>query len=486
MIFGLIIFLGFSLFLYLWSKKHGDWKVSSALIGGWAIKCLAACAFFYVYSEIYGKGKLSEDAGAYIEEAAILNTIYKDNPNDYYNLIFNKHDFETTIIHYFENIKISRIGPPAFLINDTRNQIKLISLISLLIGEEVFTLFAFFCLLSFIGLLVLWRSLVKKTSMNPIVVFLFLVLPISLLFWTSSPLKESTSLFGLQLLFAAYIENNKTLRWILVGAIGLIFTLLFKPYIFVILVLGWLVVQLYVKLFNEKKLSYAFTVVALIILASYYSLPKKVMYAVSDKQFDFVNVARGGVHMEGDTCYYFLEKKNRSKIEIRNSMVHVLIPVQVIAIEKGKIRREQFFTLYPNKEKLRFEYEQFGGSSFFKTKAIDRKWINLLLAIPQAISNTFLRPFPWTGFISIQNILLTLENLFYLFLFYQILRKKNQIINMKIKELIHILLVSSFLFAIVIGLTTPISGAIVRYRIPIHLFLLISFILTQKHHGRKT
>lgn len=486
MTIGLIIFFGFSIFLFLWSKKIGDWKISSVLFGGWAVKCLAACAFFYVYSEIYGKGKLSEDAGAYVEEAIILNSIYDDNANDYYNVIFNKYDFEKTITKYFVHVKISRIGPPAFLINDTRNQIKLISLISLIIGEDTFTLFAFFCILSFIGLLILWRTVIKKTSLNPVVVFLILILPISILFWTSSPLKESTSIFGLQLLIAAYLENKKTIQWLFLCALGLFFAILFKPYVFFIICTAYLIVKLYDKIFKEKKWSYGLTILGLVVIAAYFSLPKKVLYTISDKQFDFVNVARGGVHMEGDTCYYFLEKKNRNKIEIIDSMVILSKPLEMIAIEKGKIRREQMFTLHPGKENLRFEYEQFGGSSFFKTKAIDRQWGNLFFAVPEALFNTILRPFPWTDFFSLQNLILTLENLFYLFLLFKILKNKNKVISIRQKKLIEILLLSALFFAIVIGLTTPISGAIVRYRIPIHLFLLISFILTQKRHEQKT
>ena len=40
--------------------------------------------------------------------------------------------------------------------------------------------------------------------------------------------------------------------------------------------------------------------------------------------------------MEGDTCFYFLEKVNRNKIVIEDSMVTILEPVEMIAIEKGK------------------------------------------------------------------------------------------------------------------------------------------------------
>ncbi len=476
---AVLIFIFFLFFLFFWGRNNGSNKFVAFLLLGWMVKCSAAFGFFYMYSEVYGNGKLSEDAGAYVQEAKILNTIYADNPNDYFNVILNKHDFEQTITHYFKNVKISRIGPPSFLVNDTRNQIKFISLMSLVIGEDMVTVFTFFALISFIGLLVLWRSLRERTTMNPIWIFTLLLLPISLIFWTSGPLKETTSLFGLHILSAAILTKRKTTKWIVVGTVGLLFLWLFKPYLVVIATVSYILVYLAVKIIVKRKWSYGLTLVLFGTTLFYFSIPKKILYTVSDKQFDFVNVARGGVHMEGDTCFYFLEKTNRSKINIEDSIVNILEPVEMIAIEKGKIRREQKFKIYPNSEKLRFEYEQFGGSSFFKTKAIDRSWSNLILAVPEAIINTMLRPFIWTDFFSVQNTVLFIENLFFMILLIQIARKIKSISDRRIKQFIATLMVTSLLFSIIIGLTTPVSGAIIRYRIPIHLFILVSFILIQ-------
>lgn len=477
MIFAIFSFLGLVLFLFFWGRKIGNWKTVLFLQVGWLIKCLAAGAFFYVYSEIYGKGKLVEDAGAYIEEAKILNGLYHDDASAYFRVILNRGDFEHTIIERFKNVKISRIGPPSFLVNDTRNQIKFISLLSLVIGEDPLAIFSFFNLLSFIGLLVLWRVHIRKINLSSISIFAFLLLPISLLFWTSSPLKESTSLFGLSL-FLAFLISSKTRLWWIIGIVGLLFIWTFKPYLVVLLALSVVIWWVYQKTIQEKKWPYLTALAIIVGMSFYFSLPKQILFTISDKQFDFVNVARGGVHMEGDTCFYFLEKKNRSKISIQDSVVEVLSPVRMIAIEKGKIRREQYFTLYPSAEKLRFEYEQLGGSSYFETRPINRKWSNLFLSIPESLFNVAFRPFPWTHFFSFQNSILFLENLFFLFLLFEIGRKRKQINSQYRTQLIPIFLICSLLLALIIGWTTPISGAIVRYRIPIHLFILISYLMT--------
>ncbi len=481
MLVGIVIFMAMLLFLYLWGKKIGDFKLILTLWSGWVIKCLAAFSFFYVYSEIYGDGELAEDAGAYYQEAKILNTIYHDNPSAYTDVIFNRNDYENTIYQYFKNVKYSRIGPNANFINDTRNQIKFISLLTLVIGEDVMAVFSFFTLLSFLGLLVLWHVVSLNTSLNKLTVFTLLLLPISLLFWTTNPLKESTSFFGYMLFLAFWLNKNKSSLWYGIGLMGFVFALLFKPYLFPFLFVASLLVYFFKKIFRDKKWSYSFTLLIFFAFLVYFDLPNKTLHSLSDKQFDFVNVARGGVHVKGDTCYYFIEKENRNLIHIDNSIVHLKTPTAVLANRNGKIRQEKRILLQPQAEQLSLEYEQIGGASYFDIQPLNRSWVNFFLSLPQALINGFFRPFPWTNFLSLGNILFSIENIFFTLLLFITLHRIG-FNRERIRTQVAILLLSAFMLTLVIGFTTPISGAIVRYRVPVHLFILISYLLTFSKH----
>ena len=76
MVTAIIIFLGMMLFLLLWGKKNTSGKTTLVLAEGWIVKCFGASTFFYVYAEVYAKGKLAENSGANIQEAKILNSVH--------------------------------------------------------------------------------------------------------------------------------------------------------------------------------------------------------------------------------------------------------------------------------------------------------------------------------------------------------------------------------------------------------------------------
>ena len=87
-----------------------------------------------------------------------------------------------------------------------------------------------------------------------------------------------------------------------------------------------------------------------------------------------------------------------------------------------------------------------------------------------------MRPYPWDNgnklkyFAFLQNLALLL------LLFYAIYNKKTLLD--KEKWLLFILTTTSIFILLLIGWTTPIFGAAVRYKVPVDLFILIiSFIL---------
>ncbi len=481
MVIAFIIIVGTFLSLFLLGRKKKNSKLSYVLPIAWAIKCFAAGVFFYVYSEVYGQGKLSQDAGAYIQEAKILNTIYHDDQNAYYNIIFNRFDFEKTIYTYYKEVQYSRIGPKTEYVNETRNQIKFISLITLVIGEDLFAIFAFFALLSFLGLLVLWHALESRTRFSSIFILAMLILPLSLLFWTSNPLKESTAIFGLELLVAFWLIKDKSLFWYSIGIVGFVFALSFKSHFLILTVPVVLSVYFYRKIILEKKLSYTLSLGFLFALSIFFDLPKRAVNALSDKQFDFINVARGGTHLYGDTCFYFVDKELSNQLVIHQTTVQLNRPITALANKEGKIRQETEVLLNPGAERLQLAYKQEGGASYFEIKSINRSWKNLFLSMPQAFVNGFFRPFPWTNFISIPNLLLFIESLFYAFLVYRTLQHVGS--NREfIRTTVGVLLLTSLIFTLIIGYTTPISGAIVRYRIPVQLFIVISYLITHSKY----
>ncbi len=99
--------------------------------------------------------------------------------------------------------------------------------------------------------------------------------------------------------------------------------------------------------------------------------------------------------------------------------------------------------------------------------------LSIIKNIPNALINTLIRPFPWECkspfvWLSLLENIIILSLIIMTFLF----RKKNN----SNYNIIYFCLIFSFSLLILIGLTTPVFGAIVRYKIPAILFLLIGLI----------
>ena len=107
---------------------------------------------------------------------------------------------------------------------------------------------------------------------------------------------------------------------------------------------------------------------------------------------------------------------------------------------------------------------------------INDSFIQLVKNIPEALVNTWLRPAPWDkgGWLK-YPAMFELWILFAL-LFYSLRNKR--ILSPKLKGITWSFLIFALTLSIVIGLVTPVFGAINRYRIPsIFVMVLISMII---------
>jgi hypothetical protein len=115
------------------------------------------------------------------------------------------------------------------------------------------------------------------------------------------------------------------------------------------------------------------------------------------------------------------------------------------------------------------------SKNFIDFQKLENNLGAFILASPKAILNTTFKPFLWESnnslaiLSSIENVLLLLIPLALIFY--------TRKINSTQKFWIYGLLSFVMLLFIIIGLTVPISGAIVRYKMPLIPFILVLFLL---------
>jgi hypothetical protein len=479
---AIILFFLFTLFISWIGKKIGDKKTSIYLLSGWLVKCFAGMLFIYAYTYYYGNGKLVEDSGAYITEAKKLADIKSKKSSDFYSILFNSENSEDLIANYFKDEPRSRISRTKTGINDTRNHIKTIAVLMLIVGQDKTAIFLIYFFLSFLGFAILWLSIKNKVGISDFWTFSLILLTPSLLFWTSSNLKEAPFMAGLCLVLAFFFSNRIKLKiWFLL--IGVILLTLFKPVLLVVIFTPWLLITFIQKIVLEKKWLFGFPLIIMASLLFIFSIPKKSLKTISDQQFDFINLARGGIQVKGDTSFYFISSANEKNILIKDSIVIIEKSTPAISNLFGKIRNEQNVTLKPNSEQLELVLYQKEGGSYFEISPINNSWLSFLKAVPEAVFNSFFRPLPFDQKLSVLNLIFFLENLFFIFLIFLIFKNWKDTPK-PFYSLTLTCLISVFSLAILIGITTPASGALVRYRIPIQLLIIIVYLMTKLKHER--
>ncbi len=481
----LSIFLIYSLpLIYMVRNRTTRWE-KLMIIAGWGIKITIGAAFIYAYTHHYGKGKLSEDSGAYFHEAELLLNIKNNNSKDYYSILLNLKSSEELISKYFAGVPNSRFSRQSSGINDTRMHIKFISVLMSVVGTNHKVLFGIFFFLSYLGFVILWLKTKEQLKLNSLFAFCLLLLPPSLIFWTSSNLKEPLFILGLCLIAASFFNYQKRYSKKILLALGFILLLLFKPILVAILFTSWGVVLLFDRIIITKQWRYLYGLGLIITVLFIFSVPQKALKIISDKQFDFINVARGGIQVQGDSSFYYINTSEIENLKIIDSIVYIQSPIPALSNLFGKIRKEKKVILRPHHEKLKLVYFQAKGGSYFEINPIDNSFYNLFKSVPEAILNAFFRPFIWENEMDFYLAILFIENLFFfslllysLFVWKKV--KKNHL------NLFFVIILSILSLSILIGLTTPISGALIRYRIPIQLLIIILFLMTQfkKEHAK--
>ncbi len=444
---------------------------------GFVIKVAFGWYFIYVYSEIYGTGTLSADAGAFLEESKILNNVFYQSPKDYWRLLFGIGDQSQLTIQYLTETHHWDAGEQAIL-SDNRNILRIQSVIHFFsFGNESVHILVM-CFFSMIGSKQLYLGVIRKTELNKNATFFILLLIPSLLFWSSGILKEPFMFLGFGLFIRGLFGNDSHYKkwWLIISGAFLLIS--FKPYVLFCLIPAILFYFIFKRLIKFKLIG-ALTILLITLTVPMFvfkSTTQKGMDLISRKQFDFINVARGGLHANNDSIFYFFRPDQINQLVFKEDSVKVVKPIDILILRHGSMDEpipikldssEKFYAIY-------FENTQSDG--YIPITLINGSFMQLIYNIPEALINVLFRPFfndpgSWLKHASSIELILI-----YCFLIYAIWNRRKLSINEK--GLIYSILIFIFLIALTIGWVTPVLGAIVRYRIPILLgFVTIGLIV---------
>lgn len=478
MTFVIILLLGIWI---LWRKSTEGLNFID-LVVGWGIKVFFGFVFIYIYTEYYGNGTLSSDINVFMWESEILKNVFHQNPSDYFKFLFGLED-QHMIEFYLSKTDHWSSGDMA-LINDAQNVIRINSLIYFFSKGNVFIHLFLFAFAFLLGTRELYLALRDRVLISNRYLWYSLLLLPSFAFWSGSILKEPLMLVGLFLVLRGLISSLsfKSRLWRII--LGSLLMLMFKPYVFFILLIVLLPYFLFKFLFRFNALKSIAATLLLVLISGLVFDGKRdaFVHFIWRKQFDFDNVSRGGLHAlaEADSCFYYFDVSQYKDIRfISNTHVILKKPMHAKKMKLGSLYPfENVYLKDTGKVWINY-YSTNRCGSYFEPTLIGGSFTQLIKNIPEALVNAALRPFPNDpgGSLKWFNILET----FLLFsgLIFSLIYFRNRR-NSLDWDMIWLMIWFSILLFLLIGWTTPVLGAIARYRIPAYLALFICSILAVK------
>ena len=493
MILAIIYFL---IFCFLVSKLtfFKDEHLSLKLIYGIIlIKVLGCFAYYWVYF-IYYPGSFQSDSTSTMLDAKVVYDALPDHPSDFFKIIFGFHtDFESDPLYetYFKNIgKWGRADITSeYFLNDNRTPIRIHAIIMLFSFGNYVVHALVMLILSFIGQFAFYKTFKSYFPKKELLLSAIIFLAPSVLFWTSGVLKEPIALcltglfsYSFSMLF---IKRQFKIKYVIVLVFTVLFFLILKPYILVLIGFPMILFAL-VKQFQIKKVA-LFYVVSLIVCVSIGVLGlklffnKNVIKTIVIRQNDFVNLSRGGIFFVNNENYLRLEYSDTSqyKRSVNNPELFTIKPHASLMYWQLKNIKD---TIYVNDNTDTSLYKLLGinapAGSAISMERLQYTFASFIEFIPKSFFIVLCKPFFYDSR-SVLEHMASLENLMFLLFFIVCFwfRKKNGI-DTNLLWLCIIVVLTSF---VLVGITTTVMGAIVRYKVPFIPYLLMIPLLYLDH-----
>ncbi|MBS1634977.1 MAG: hypothetical protein JST26_03575 [Bacteroidetes bacterium] len=455
------------------------------------VKCLGGFVYYWIYY-VYYPGTFMCDTKSTMHDASVIYSALPSHPGDYLKMLFGIHtEVETDSLYksYFHLMdKWHRREDFEFFLNDNRTMTRLNAFLMLFSFGQYPVHALCMVVISFAGQLLLYKTFrAFFENKLPFLLVVIFFAP-SLFFWTSGVLKEPITLFLMGLFLYCFFEiciwQRAFFRHYVFIGLAVAMFLVMKPYVFVLLLIPLLIYTVvYHRNIKRVGLFYAFSFFLLMGISwagLKFLMHKDVIATIVRRQNDFVNLSYGGRFM--------LNKEKYVRFEYADSNMLQKVSDTPLMYRFKPHARYMYWnldaindTVYVQDNTDTSLYQGLSiiapaGSGIYFER-LDYSVSSVLKMVPYAYRNLFLVPLfapgesPTELFASVENVLILLfialgcvfmawapekKNLFW-FLLYVVL--------------------SAFLL---IGLTTTVSGAIVRYKALFLPFLLMIPLLLMK------
>ena len=289
-----LVSLGLGLFLiHRWKvmriKGLSPWWISAAFL----LKVMIGVAVWFIYSQVYDIPRSEADVFKYFDDGLVLAEAYQESPLLFMELFTDQASSDQSL-KYQHRLNYWERSYDLIQINDNRSMIRVNALLAFISKGDYHVHSIVFNFIALLGLILLFKGLSGLYPFEPWVFIVCFVLPPSLLFWASAPLKEALVLLPMGMLLYSIkdIDRIGPQKWLLF--IAIVCSVFIKPYVGLAMLPGFLFLVFSARW--KGRLTLLFIMIHALILAGLYVsqfLPSLDVVAIlSVKQKDFFNVAQ--------------------------------------------------------------------------------------------------------------------------------------------------------------------------------------------------
>ena len=446
------------------------------------MKLLAVPVFYIFYNKVYG-GMEKFDAGLFYHDAKAVNHFATTDFLEYLKMMFGLQD-DSPGSYVYNNCLLQTENwdngrGKDFLYNDNRIVIRIHSALHFIAFDSYFSHALFSCFLSFTGIAFLYRSLKEFFIGKELPMLLLICFLPALWFYTGALLKEGLTVFFLGCIIyqlKKVIGGRRSLVNLLWLAFLVFISLLLKAYLLFFSVICF---ALFFTVWRSEKIKHKIIVFFSVLLFSALAVNlasiafknKSLVSAAFERQRVFADAAKGGL--------FLLDSVKFVRLEYDSTLVERV---------KG---RELFYTIKKNSPYIYWEHTHQEDTLFCKANTDTVTQFQMIYYQPESGSNLNMAGSSNSGAAVVASglyyslfypmffnarsalqLLASAENLALLasllicFAGF-IMRKKNAFVPL-------VLLFFAISVCFLIGLTSPNSGAIFRYRSPAVIFILLA------------
>ena len=385
------------------------------IIAALIIQLITGIILYFIYTKYYTE-RYTADIFKYYDDSLVLYDAFFSNSLDFFRIIFGlDYDKEYFLTTYFTDMNHWDTSYKNSLMNESRLMIKINAVLNIIGFRSYIFNMVTFVFLGFLGKFLILKSVILKFNINnPKLFFWTLILIPTVAIWSSGVLKEPLIILSLGLIFHS-ISVERVNNWmnLLLLILGLLIIFKIKFYVFICLfpALISFIISNNLKLKPIKVIPITSLIIFILIaLLSNIDGSYNPLNILANKQNDFIRLA-----------------------------------------------------------------EIFDAGSSFKMLPIQPNLISFIKSIPNGIINGFLRPFP-TDINKLIHIFPLIENLI-IYGTIAILVFKLVSSKLQLNEEMRNIILNAFFFVIILftttGICTPVIGALVRYKVPALIFIII-------------